>query len=362
MLVEGLGAVGVAPGLDDVLDLVGLEGVLDALLDGLGHAQDLQGRDPPLAPLPGEQALAHGGFEVLSQADAHHVLLAGGEDANQPPHGLGGVGGVHRAKDQVAGLGCLEGDVDGLGVPHLPQEDDVGVLAQGRPQGTVEGPGIEADLALAHRSPLVLVDELDGVLDGEDVGALLLVDVVDHGRQGRGLAAPRHPGDEHQAPLLGGDLLEHRRQAEGLEGGDLEGDDPQDHREGVALPVDVDAKPPDPVDAVGPVPLLDPVHRHRGLGAGDDDRDHRRGVIPPEDRPLHLLEHPVYPQQDRGVDLQVDVAGVGLHGGGQYPVEGGGIHGDLRSAQWKGAWRGERSCPNQPGIDACSCTARQAGQ
>ena len=44
--------------------------------------------------------------------------------------------------------------------------------------------------------------------------ARVRVDVVDHRRERRALAAAGGAGDEHQAALFLGDLLQHRRQAE----------------------------------------------------------------------------------------------------------------------------------------------------
>ena len=81
----------------------------------------------------------------------------------------GGVVGVQRGKHQVAGLGRGDGRGDGLQVAHLADQDDVRVLAQGGPQGVGETRGVGADLALVDDALLVLVEELDRVLDGDDV-------------------------------------------------------------------------------------------------------------------------------------------------------------------------------------------------
>jgi hypothetical protein len=76
---------------------------------------------------------------------------------------------VERAEDEVARLGGLDGDGDGLEVAHLAHEHDVGVLAQRGAQGALEALGVRADLALVHQALLVRVHELDGVFDGDDV-------------------------------------------------------------------------------------------------------------------------------------------------------------------------------------------------
>ena len=74
-----------------------------------------------------------------------------------------------RREDEVSGLGGRQRSPDGLGVAHLADEDDVGVLAQRRAQGDQETLGIETDLALADGSHLVPVEDLDRVLDRDDV-------------------------------------------------------------------------------------------------------------------------------------------------------------------------------------------------
>ena len=57
---------------------------------------------------------------------------------------------------------------------------------------------------------LIAVEDLDGILDGDDVLAQVAVDVVDHGRQGGGLAGAGGAGDQHHAPRLQSQLLHHR--------------------------------------------------------------------------------------------------------------------------------------------------------
>ena len=61
-----------------------------------------------------------------------------------------------------------------------------------------EAVGVAVHLALVDQAVLVLVDVLDRILDGEDVLVALGVDLVDHRRQRRRLAAAGRPGDEHQ--------------------------------------------------------------------------------------------------------------------------------------------------------------------
>jgi len=86
---------------------------------------------------------------------------------------------VQRGEDQVTGLRHCQGELNGLRVPHLAEEHDVGVLPQRRAQGTVEGGAVESDFTLRHGRGLVIVHVLNRVLDGEDVERPRLVDLVD---------------------------------------------------------------------------------------------------------------------------------------------------------------------------------------
>ena len=113
---------------------------------------------------------------------------------------------------QVAGLGDAQRRLDRLEVAHLADEHDVGVLAQRGAQRVREALGVAVHLALVDQAALVLVEVLDRVLDREDVLVPLGVDLVDHRRERRRLAAAGRAGDEDQAARPLGQLGEHRRQ------------------------------------------------------------------------------------------------------------------------------------------------------
>ena len=61
-----------------------------------------------------------------------------------------------------------------------------------------EAQRVGVDLALVDETALVRMDVLDRIFDGDDVLAALGVDLVDHRRERRRLAAARRPGDEDQ--------------------------------------------------------------------------------------------------------------------------------------------------------------------
>ena len=115
-----------------------------------------------------------------------------------------------------------------------------------------------ADLPLGHAALLLLVDELDGVLDRDDVALSGPVDVSDQGRDRRALAAPGGAGHEHQPPVVFAERPNRLRQAQLLEG-----QVPAQHRAGddrdatlVAGEVQPEAPPVLEAEATVEVPLL----------------------------------------------------------------------------------------------------------
>ena len=85
--------------------------------------------------------------------------------------GLDGVDRAERGQHEVPGLGGAERQADRLHVGQLADDEHVRVLAQRVPQARLEGGGVLAHLALVDEASLVAVQELDGLLDGEDVAA-----------------------------------------------------------------------------------------------------------------------------------------------------------------------------------------------
>ena len=146
------------------------------------------------------------------------------------------------AERQVAGLGDLQRRFDRFQVAHLADEDDVRILAQCRAQRVAEAAGVAVHLALVDQAVLVRVDVLDRILDRQDVLVALVVDLVEHRRQRRRLAAAGRAGHQHEAARFFRQRRQHRRQAELLEGADLFRDEPVDRADRAALGEDVAAE------------------------------------------------------------------------------------------------------------------------
>src|SRR5260370_452965 len=113
-----------------------------------------------------------------------HMQLA------QAGEGPGGAVGVQGGEDQVTGEGGFDGDVRGLFVAGLPDQDDIRVLAQ---EGAQHAGEIEADVFVY----LDLVDAgkvvFDRVFRGGDVNARV-VDLSQRGIERSRLARARRPG------------------------------------------------------------------------------------------------------------------------------------------------------------------------
>ena len=110
----------------------------------------------------------------------------------------GSVVGVDRGKHEVPGQGCLDCDRGRLAVPYLPDEDDVGIRAQDRPQRRRKGEArFVVDLDLVYSVQLVL----DRVLDGDHVLGGQVEDIESRVQGGR-LTGASGAGDEYGAVRL----------------------------------------------------------------------------------------------------------------------------------------------------------------
>ena len=65
-------------------------------------------------------------------------------------------------------------------------------------------------LALVNRRPFVVVQELNGIFDRDDVADLLLIDAVEQRGQGRRLARTSRPGHQHNAVAKVGHIFQLR--------------------------------------------------------------------------------------------------------------------------------------------------------
>ena len=298
--------------LDQRVDLVRL-----ALADQVAHARGRDehlGRDAAADAVGGrDQRLGHDALEADRQLGPDLALLGRREDVDDAVHGLRRVLGVQRGEDEVAGLGRGQGRADRLHVAHLADEDDVGVLAQRGLEAEREGRRVRPQLALVDDALLVVVQELDRVLDGEDVLVARLVDLVDDRGERRRLARARGARDEHEPARLLGEGADDRRHAELLERHRLRGDQAEGGGERAALEVRVDAEAAVAGDRVGEVdlPLGLQALALRGVEDRVDDlpRVRRRELR----HPLEGDQRALLADHGRRAGRQVKVGGLLLH-------------------------------------------------
>src|SRR5208337_2034986 len=108
-------------------------------------------------------------------------LLVRWEHVNNTVDGGGRGIGVQRREGQVAGFRDAQRRFDRFQVAHFSDQHNVRVFAQGGAQRVGERMRIGVYLALVHQALLVVVQKLDGVLDGDHVLFTLGVDLVEHG-------------------------------------------------------------------------------------------------------------------------------------------------------------------------------------
>jgi hypothetical protein len=180
---------------------------------------------------------------------------------------------------------------------------------------------VEADLALVDDRLLVHKGELDGVLNGEDVAVLALVDVVEHRGDGGALARAGHAGQDDQPLVEVAQLLDGGRQVQPLEGGDLGVDAPGHQAELAALLEQVDAEAAlvgaDDVGEVGPALGLQDLP-----AAGVEDRvEQLLHLLLVDGRGVQLGDDAPEAHHRRQAGLEVQVAGLVLHDGAEQLVD-----------------------------------------
>ncbi len=146
-------------------------------------------------------------------------------------------------------------DLDRLEVAHLADQDDVGVLPQGRAESGREALGVATDLSLVDNAALVVVQELDRVLDGDDVVCAALVDLVDDRRECGGLAGACRAGDQNEPSRLVAEGMQHLGESKLVDGLDVDRDESEGGAQRPSLEEDVHAEARLAVQRVGEVDL-----------------------------------------------------------------------------------------------------------
>ena len=202
-----------------------------------------------------EEELSEDAAERVGQHGAGLRLLVGREDVDHAVDGFAGVIGVQGAEDEQAGLGCGQGERDGLEVAHFADEDDVAILAQGGFQARRESGGMLRHFALGDDASFVDVHELDRFLDRNDVPRVVGVNVIDQRGQRSRLSGAGWAGDEDEPAAQVAKFLDDGRNAELFERGDAGGNEAEDSTVAVGLLEEIAAEARFLVHLVGEIEI-----------------------------------------------------------------------------------------------------------
>ncbi len=185
-------------GLDHRVHLLEL-----ALTDQVPHRvvgqHDLHRGDPPPAVGGGQQRLRDDTLDRRGELRADLSLLLAREDVDDAVDRRRRAARVQRREDEMPRLRRRQRGGDRFEVPHLAEQDHVGVLAEGAAQSFGKPARVAADLALVDEALAVAVEELDRILDRQDVRGTGPVDLVDHRRQRRRLPGAGRSSDQDEA-------------------------------------------------------------------------------------------------------------------------------------------------------------------
>jgi len=155
----------------------------------------------------------------------------------------------------VTRLGGCYGCADGGQVAQFADYDYVWVVAEGMNQGGMEGAGTMPQFPLLDDALIVAEQKLDGVFDGDNVSLRCLVEVIEHGCQGGGLAASSLTGYQDESSGLEDKLFADLGQAQFIYGWYPERYEAEGEAYGASLFERADAELGKSMNAVGEIQL-----------------------------------------------------------------------------------------------------------
>ena len=206
------------------------------------RAHDLAHHQASAAVLRREP-LAHHEAQRIREPLPHLLLLFHGKHSDHAIHRLRRADRVQRGVNHVARLRRRQRDLHRLAVANFPDQNHLRRLSQSRAQADREVRKILAQFALAEGRLLVRMQKFDRVLERHHVDFVLLVDLVEHRRQRRRLAAARRPGHEDQPRFFLDHLAKNLRQPERVERRNLRAQLPHHDRVIAVVLENVHAKP-----------------------------------------------------------------------------------------------------------------------
>src|SRR5688572_1165229 len=104
----------------------------DHVRDGARDLEDLERGDPPFSALAREKPLSDDALQRFGQHDADLLLILAGKHVDDAVDRARRAVRVQGREHEVPRLGRGDRELDRLEVPHFADEDDVGILPQGR--------------------------------------------------------------------------------------------------------------------------------------------------------------------------------------------------------------------------------------
>ena len=160
-------------GIHEIRQLVVRSG-LDRIADLVGRNQNLECRHPALGVLPRQELLGHDPLERFSQPNATDVPFLGQHHRNGPFDCRQDIRRRHGGDHQQAGLGRGQHSLERLPLRQVADHDHVRVLPHRGLQPHGDTFGIDANLALGHRTLQVAMQKLNRAFDGDDMAEVVL--------------------------------------------------------------------------------------------------------------------------------------------------------------------------------------------
>ena len=179
--------------------LAGFFSLLNTFASACIRFQNLDDCDPSTVVGFGYEALRNNVAERFRQTIADTHLFGHRIGVDDALDRLCGIDRIHRRKNQVPILGSFEQDLECFSFVHFPDQDHTRCLSQCGAQGERKVWSVAVHFALMNGGFFVVVQEFDGIFDGDDVVAIFAVDAIQKCCQGRGLAAAGASGHKNDA-------------------------------------------------------------------------------------------------------------------------------------------------------------------
>lgn len=297
-----------------------LEGIAADMVAGtIGNHEQFGGGNTTSA-LSRQQHLGMDGAERHGQLLANGGLPLKGERIGNPGDGGGDIGGMEGGKHQVAGFGRGHGDAHGFWIPHFADDDHVRSLAEGSAQGGREIGGVGTDFDLLDDAANVGVLVFDGVFNDDNVAGFAVIDLVDKGGHGGGLAGASRAAEEDQSAGQAGQVFDGVRKMEFAQGRHFGGERANGGCGKRPFAVEIDTETAEPGDAVGGVGDTGVAEDLEGM-RGERGDDRRFDFWPIEDGVCNFADFAVLAYAGRSASDQEQVAAVAVDEGGEPVIE-----------------------------------------